>query len=398
MPFILQTVYHLLTRKWSTFRNNFSRPIANLLFSRSNWDEKNRNLAIHSLALLRACRQIYEETKSLWLGRILFDFNHVITLLDKLSSLPAFTLSRIRFIRVSADPLVLRVEGQNHHPFYRLVWVLKLLPHLRLDTLTVLGTYHGPLNYITLGTFVQHGSCWKELRFVTRDSSMLGFSRAEPMGVSDPYRRKPQPLSWNQILLARDGTDSKARMLVSPSIALIRKWNLELSLPLRTVESSTKRLFHWKRSRHSVRKRMRSLRAQTGGEGRYWWLSSAGTKQISQNVIQVHIIPMILDIGQMVWPGKKSRECSPNVTERYDRRWWSLLRRGDLRGIYSQWGPWFWDDRSKSSFDLSLRILWAGRWTYNERTEIHLEISVTLNTFSFSGSILSTLISFHRVW
>ena len=120
---------------------------------------KNRNLAIHSLALLRACRQIYEETKSLWLGRILFDFNHVITLLDKLSSLPAFTLSRIRFIRVSADPLVLRVEGQNHHPFYRLVWVLKLLPHLRLDTLTVLGTYHGPLNYITLGTFVQQGSC-----------------------------------------------------------------------------------------------------------------------------------------------------------------------------------------------------------------------------------------------
>jgi hypothetical protein len=175
---------------------------------------KNRNLATHSLALLRACRQIYEETKSLWLGRILFDFNHVITLLDKLSSLPAFTLSRVRFIRVSADPLVLRVEGQNHHPFYRLVWVLKLLPHLRLDTLTVLGTYHGPLNYITLGTFVQHGSCWKELRFATRDSSMLGFSRAEPMGVSDPYRRKPQPLSWNQILLARDGTDSKASVTV----------------------------------------------------------------------------------------------------------------------------------------------------------------------------------------
>lgn len=109
---------------------------------------KNRNLATHSLALLRVCRQIYEETKSLWLGRILFDFNHVITLLDKLSLLPDLTLSRIRFIRVSADPLVLRVEGQNHHPFFRLLWALKMLPGLRLDTLTVLGTYYGPLDYL----------------------------------------------------------------------------------------------------------------------------------------------------------------------------------------------------------------------------------------------------------
>lgn len=73
---------------------------------------KRGKLATHSLALFRACRQIYEETTSLWLGRILFDFNHVITLVDRLSSLPAFTLLRIRFIRVSADPLVLRVEGQ----------------------------------------------------------------------------------------------------------------------------------------------------------------------------------------------------------------------------------------------------------------------------------------------
>ncbi len=175
---------------------------------------ENRNVATHSLALLRACRQIYEETKSLWLGRILFDFNHVITLLDRLSSLPAFTLSHIQFIRLSADPLVLRVEGKNNHPFDRVVWALKMLPGLRLDTLTVLGTYHGPLDYITLGTFVQHGKCWKELRFVARDSSMLGFGRARPIVVSDPYQRKYQPRTWNEILLARDGIDSKASVTI----------------------------------------------------------------------------------------------------------------------------------------------------------------------------------------
>ena len=88
--------------------------------------------------------------------------------------------------------------------------MLKLLSHLRLDTFTVLSTYHGPLNYITLGTFVQHGSCWKELRSVTRDSSMLEFSKA-PEGEG----RKPQPLTWNKTLLARDGIDSKASVTIN---------------------------------------------------------------------------------------------------------------------------------------------------------------------------------------
>jgi hypothetical protein len=61
--------------------------------------------------------------------------------------------------------------------FHRLPWALKLLPGLQLDTLTVLGLSYGPRNYDTLNGLIQHGNGWKELHYISKDSTMLGFEK-----------------------------------------------------------------------------------------------------------------------------------------------------------------------------------------------------------------------------
>ena len=99
--------------------------------------------------------------------------------------------------------------------YYRLVWALKLLPGLQLDTLTVLGQADGLLDYDTLGGLIEHGDGWRELRYITRDSTMLGFEK-HSIFMANPYLRRPQPATWNDILLKRDDVDSK------PTVAIYR--------------------------------------------------------------------------------------------------------------------------------------------------------------------------------
>lgn len=169
--------------------------------------------APHSLALLRVCRQIYKEGKSFWLGRVLFNFENVESLLDKLSQLSLATLSQIRHIRTRGHPLMLTPPDSDDDVYYRLVWALKLLPGLQLETLTVLGQSDGLMNYDTLGGLIERGDGWRELRYITRDSTMLGFKKHD-MFMANPYWRRPQPTTWNTILLTRDGVDSKSTVTI----------------------------------------------------------------------------------------------------------------------------------------------------------------------------------------
>ncbi|KAF8860072.1 hypothetical protein BDZ45DRAFT_741676 [Acephala macrosclerotiorum] len=75
--------------------------------------------------------------------------------------------------------------------------LLKLLPGLRLDTLTVLGSKfpgvsQGMIDYDALRDLVHYGNGWKELQYITKDSTMLG----------------------NEDLLRRDGAESKATVTI----------------------------------------------------------------------------------------------------------------------------------------------------------------------------------------
>lgn len=162
----------------------------------------------NSLAILRTCRLINQEARGLWLGQVLFNFEQPADMLDKLSALSSSTLSQIRHIRVLGNTLMLTPNYDNDI-HYRLAWALKLLPGLCLDTLSVLGLSNGLLAYNTLDGLIKDGNGWKELRYITPTSEMLGFKRVN-MLMTDPYWRKPQPSTWNDILLQRDGLDSGA--------------------------------------------------------------------------------------------------------------------------------------------------------------------------------------------
>lgn len=154
--------------------------------------------APNSLAILRTCRQINQEAAALWLGHVLFNFEHSDDLLDKFSILPPTTLSQIRHLRTGGRPLMLQPIGDHDDVYYRLVWALKLLPELRLDTLTVLGSCRGGIGYDTLDGLIKYGNGWRELRFITLNSTIHQSTEMDILGGPDWH--KPQPSTWEEIL------------------------------------------------------------------------------------------------------------------------------------------------------------------------------------------------------
>lgn len=169
--------------------------------------------APNSLAIVRTCSQVKQEAGALWLGQVLFSFENPEDMLDKLSVLPLNTLSQIRHVRVGGRPTMLQPIDSDNDVHYRLAWVLKLLPGLRLDKLTVLGMSSGEISYDILDGLVKYGNGWRELHFITPNSRMLSFAKVD-MFMADPYWRKPQPSTWNDILFQRDGVDSGASVTI----------------------------------------------------------------------------------------------------------------------------------------------------------------------------------------
>lgn len=180
--------------------------------------------APHSLALLRACRQIHEEMKgSHWLEKVLFCFERVEELLDKLSPLPTTTLSKIRHIRTGGTPLnvepliwVTKLDS-FHHLFtkeYSLAWALKFLPALQLDTLTVLFGRSDGRTYEAVESLIMHGDGWRELRCII-NCNELSFPtyhtwKMMTLALIGREPTHPQPAFWTAKLLERDGVVTRA--------------------------------------------------------------------------------------------------------------------------------------------------------------------------------------------
>ncbi|KAL2011624.1 hypothetical protein VTN00DRAFT_4342 [Thermoascus crustaceus] len=114
---------------------------------------------------------------------VLFSFENPEDMLDKLSALPPATLSQICHVRVGGRPLMLTPIGDEDDVYYRLAWALK------------------------------YGNGWRELHFITPNSKFLGFAKVD-MLMADPYWRRPQPSTWKDILLQRDGVDSGASVTI----------------------------------------------------------------------------------------------------------------------------------------------------------------------------------------
>ena len=163
---------------------------------------------------------MHHETHALWISRILFNFEDISTLLNKLTVLPPSTLSQIKNLRIGGRALFLAPGTFVHRrEYYSHVWALKFLPELSLDRLTVLGVKDGRENYNVLDDLIKFGHGWRELYFISQDSSIFGFARLD-MNASTgvPLQRKPQPSYWNEVLQRQDGADSQCSVTIYRSV------------------------------------------------------------------------------------------------------------------------------------------------------------------------------------
>lgn len=171
--------------------------------------------APNSLAILRVCQQIYEETYDMWIQRVLFNFEDPQTMLNRLSELPDHTVAKIRHLRLCGSPMMRYLKGFDDL-MYRQESIFHLVPALRLDCLTVLAIAPAAPEYDAITNLVNRGNGWKELRYITLSSRMLGFgpSRSHAARDTGDIRRQPQPRFWNKKLLNRDGEDSGASVQI----------------------------------------------------------------------------------------------------------------------------------------------------------------------------------------
>lgn len=173
------------------------------------WELVRLRPAPSSLSLLRVCSRITDEIGYSWLGQVLFSFEDVKTMLDKLTSLKPHILGKLRHMRYSERRLTHEFPAQRTSSIqYQcgLTHMLKLLPGLCLETLTVLGHHNRQARYIELQEMINCSSGWKELRYLSWNSAMLSYSEYDEYWRRNlNFLRSPQPSSWDLSLRSRDG-------------------------------------------------------------------------------------------------------------------------------------------------------------------------------------------------
>jgi hypothetical protein len=127
-----------------------------------------------ALALLRTCRRVRDEIRDglgrKWIHESLFDFHCPEVLLDKSASIPVAIRCEIRRVRIVDSPLfVWKIDAQRDEDklYYRTAQILKLLPGLKLDSLTVYTMTGLRESYTTLDTLVRYSDGWNELHFLS---------------------------------------------------------------------------------------------------------------------------------------------------------------------------------------------------------------------------------------
>ncbi|KAL7957458.1 hypothetical protein V8C34DRAFT_285669 [Trichoderma compactum] len=173
--------------------------------------------APHGLALLVSCCQAYVEIGKSWIGQVLFCFETVKAMVDKLVDILLETRSMIRHIRVSGHPMMIYYDfGLAQYDTYQ---VLKLLPGLKLDRLTVCGTGAAQSSYDALNRLVKYSDGWKELHYKSHTSGFIGYrvtwlDENDQVTGENRFSREPQPGGWQRTLEDRDGSKSGASVTV----------------------------------------------------------------------------------------------------------------------------------------------------------------------------------------
>ncbi|KAI0418597.1 hypothetical protein F5X98DRAFT_337630 [Xylaria grammica] len=169
----------------------------------------------NAFALRKTCWRARLEVGHGWMYHVLFEFATCIDMFDKLSNLPASTISNIRHMRVHDalhpnPPWVL----EGHH----LPHMLKQFPTLQLDRLTVLQKHRPRKCCETIELLLDEGNL-KELHYIITGPAMIPsyqFSRHSSLALhAIPHEMHWIPsCHWKQILENRDGESTK------PSVAV----------------------------------------------------------------------------------------------------------------------------------------------------------------------------------
>ncbi|KAF1961541.1 hypothetical protein CC80DRAFT_589880 [Byssothecium circinans] len=177
----------------------------------------------NSLAILRTCHQIHAEARDIWIKRVLFDFEHGVAMMDKLSSLPPDTLSKIRHVRVTGDVVLLNITDtwrmaqnagdvvfrRNWLYGFRLVAFLRLLPTLQLDTLTVLLESCDNGRSYTINSMIHGSNGWKTLHVISGGSLPLGnWSKNDNWMDRKGNGKLTWGGEWRRQLAKRDGSEA----------------------------------------------------------------------------------------------------------------------------------------------------------------------------------------------
>lgn len=181
--------------------------------------------ALNSLSLLRVCHRVTDEIGDSWLGQVLFCFKDPEIMLDKLTTLDSQILSKLRHMRYSGGRLDVKLRARNGYPVghgYHLVHILKFLPGLCLDRLTVFGHTIRESKCRELDDLIEHSNGWKELHYLSQSFAIIGFPqlyRGLYSRMQEEFLCVPQPWTWNHALVKRDGPTASVRMYRSTHAA-----------------------------------------------------------------------------------------------------------------------------------------------------------------------------------
>jgi hypothetical protein len=165
------------------------------------------------LALLRTCRRVRDEIGVSWLHQVLFNFLDPYTLLDKLADIPITLRKQIRHVCVSGSELTIAYD-EGYNTSCKTAHVLKMLPGLELNTLTVIGTgvSRPSESFHNLDRLICHSDGWRELHYLSDNPEPLAYKLDvtvdSPWDAKADYSPRPQPSDWQNTLEQRDGQAS----------------------------------------------------------------------------------------------------------------------------------------------------------------------------------------------
>src|SRR3954452_729234 len=94
----------------------------------------------NALAILQTCSQVYEEAREMWVGKVLFRFETLPDMLNKVMSLKHDIRCRIRHVSSGFWPLYINRSRDSIDASYGTGTLMTLLQSLQLNTFTLFGT------------------------------------------------------------------------------------------------------------------------------------------------------------------------------------------------------------------------------------------------------------------